>query len=149
MSVKNVQFAVTTHVATVLGYRYGATTTSAELAASVNAEPSFVRRSVTKLARAGLVLTTRGKYGSCALARPPADITLLDIYRAAEAPRAATLHPYPIQPGCPVSPHIPSSLGNVLDQVQASFEAELARHTLAELVDDVRVRNEAAALAGS
>lgn len=147
MSVKNLQFAVSMHIATTLGYRLGESLTSGELAASVNAEPSFVRRSIAKLAKAGLVATTRGKYGACTLARAPQEISLLDIYRAAEAPAAASNHAYPVQPSCPVSAQIKPCMAAVLEDAQTDFEAGLARRSLAELVAAVRAR-EAAADAG-
>jgi Rrf2 family protein len=142
MSVKNLQFAVSMHIAATLAYRRGEPLTSGELACSVNAEPSFVRRSIAKLAKAGLVATTRGKYGACALARAPDDISLLDIYRAAEAPPAATAHSYPVQPGCPVSCQIQPCMAGVLQDAQADFEAGLARRSLAELVAAIRTRED-------
>jgi len=144
MSVKNLQFAVSMHIAATLAYRRGESLTSGELAASVNAEPSFVRRSIAKLAKAGLVATTRGKYGACTLARAPEDISLLDIYRAAEAPPAASGHSYPVQPACPVSSQIQPCMADVLLDAQADFEAGLARRSLAELVAAIRTREAAA-----
>jgi Rrf2 family protein len=140
MSVKNLQFAVSVHLAATLAYRRGESLTSTELASSVNAEPSFVRRAIAKLAKAGLVSTTRGKYGACALARAPQDITLLDLYRAAGAPPAASPHSYPVQASCPVSSQIQPCMASVLQEAQAGFEAGLARRTLAELVDAIRAR---------
>jgi Rrf2 family protein len=145
MSVKNLQFAVSMHIVATLGYRRGEPVTSGELANSVNAEPSFVRRSIAKLAKAGLVATTRGKYGACALARAPEEITLLDIYRAAEAPPAASPHHYPVQPACPVSTAIQPCMAVVLHEAQAGFEAGLAGRTLAELVESIRAREDVAA----
>lgn len=106
---------------------------SAVLAGSVNAEPSFVRRVVSKLAKAGLVTTTRGKGGACALARPAAAITVLDIYRASEAPPAFALHAYPVQQGCRVSRNIRGCMAAVLSDAQHDFENNLARRTLAEV----------------
>ena len=144
MSVKNLQFAVSMHIAATLAYRRGESLTSGELACSVNAEPSFVRRSIAKLAKAGLVATTRGKYGACTLARAPEEITLLDIYRAAEAPPAASSHNYPVQPSCPVSAQIQPCMAGVLQDAQADFEAGLARRSLADLVDAIRTRAVAA-----
>jgi len=138
MSQKNVQFAVAAHVATVLGYFYGEEVTSATLAASVNAEPTFVRRSVAKLSKAGIVTTTRGKNGACTLARAPEEISLLDIYLASEAPETFALHGYPVQEGCPISTNIKSCMNSVLSEAQASFEESLASRTLASLVAGIK-----------
>lgn len=43
---------------------------------------SFVRRIVARLGVAGILSTTRGMGGGVELARPPSDITLLDVCRA-------------------------------------------------------------------
>lgn len=138
MSQKNVQFAVSAHIAAVLGNRYGAEVTSAVLAGSVNAEPSFVRRSVAKLSKAGIVTTTRGKHGACSLARPPEQISLLDIYRASEAPAAFALHDYPVEPVCPISVEIKDAMQAVLADAQAGFEARLAARSLASVIAAIR-----------
>src|SRR6202140_1793014 len=103
MSVRSVQFTVAAHIMAALGYFHGEEISSAALADSVNANPSFVRKSLSKLSKAGLVVTKRGKSGATVLARPPRQITLLDIYRASTAPPAFAIHSYPVQRRCPVS----------------------------------------------
>ena len=137
MSTKNVQFTVATHVMAALAHcaAQGSTgVTSSALACSVNAEPSFVRRAVSKLAKAGLVTTTRGKNGACVLARPAASITLLDIYRASEAPATFSIHDYPVEGACPVSANISACMNEVLACAQQGFEERLARRTVADLL---------------
>jgi DNA-binding IscR family transcriptional regulator len=79
MSVKSVQFTVAAHIMAALGYYHGEEISSATLAESVNADPTFVRKSLSKLSKAGLVMTKRGKSGANVLARSPRQITLLDI----------------------------------------------------------------------
>src|SRR5215510_7687074 len=95
MSVKSVQFAVAAHIMAALGYYHGEEVSSAFLASSVNADPTFVRKSLSKLSKAGLVVTKRGKSGASVLARPPRQITLLDISRASGATPAFAIHSYP------------------------------------------------------
>jgi Rrf2 family protein len=138
MSTKNVQFTVAAHIAAVLGHHYGKDVTSAKLAGSVNAEPSFVRRVIAKLSRAGIIHATRGKNGACTLARPPESISLLDIYRASEGPATFSIHNYPIQSACVTSAHIKGCLVDVLDDAQAGFEARLAARPLSEVVQGIR-----------
>src|SRR6201981_2603241 len=102
MSVKSVQFAVAAHIMAALGYYHGEEISSATLAKSVNADPTFVRKSLSKLSKAGLVATKRGKSGASVLARSPRQITLLDIYRASAAPPAFAIHSYPVNKSCAV-----------------------------------------------
>ena len=140
MSQINVQFSVATHIMAALGAHAGEPVRSAELAGSVHADPTFVRRVLSKLAKAGLVTTLRGKGGACALARAPAQITLLEIYRASAAPAACAMHGYPVQQDCQVSRHIKGCLGAILHDAQASFEQTLSRQTLADLVAAIEHR---------
>ena len=79
MASTSVQFAVATHIMALLGRFREKEIPSAAIAASVNADPTFVRKSLSKLSNAGLVTTTRGKNGASTLTRSPETITLLDI----------------------------------------------------------------------
>jgi len=138
MSVKSVQFAVAAHIMAVLGFDHVEGISSATLAGSVNAEPTFVRKSLSKLSKAGLVVTKHGKSGSSVLARPPRQITLLDIHRASAPPPAFAIHSYPVEKRCPVSCNLKECMSGVLSQAQDSFERSLAKITLADLVRQVR-----------
>ena len=70
--------------------------------------PRFlIRRIVTRLAKAHLLATTRGKGGGLALAKPSDQISLLDVAQAMEGPlalNACTLDPKscPLMKACPV-----------------------------------------------
>jgi len=133
MSQTNVQFSVASHIMASLAARPEQPVRSSDLASSVNADPSFVRRVISKLAKAGLVNTTRGKTGACMLSRPPSQITLLDIYNASEAPKAFVVHQYAVTECCHVSRNIKGCLEAVLQRAQASFEQSLAEQTLADI----------------
>jgi Rrf2 family protein len=137
MSVKSVQFTVAAHIMAALAYRHGEEVSSATLAESVNADPTFVRKSLSKLSKAGLVITRRGKSGASVLARSPRQITLLDIYRASAAPAAFAIHSYPVEKRCRVSCHLKECMSEVLSQAQNSFERSLAKMTLAKLVGQI------------
>jgi Rrf2 family protein len=136
--VKSVQFTVAVHIMAALGYFHGDEVSSATLADSVNADPTFVRKSLSKLSKAGLVVTKRGKSGASVLARPPRQITLLDIYRASAAPPAFAIHSYPVDKRCPVSCQLKECMSGVFSQAQSGFERSLAKITLADLVGQIR-----------
>src|ERR1700745_2871742 len=106
MSATSVQFTVAAHIMAALGFRHGEEIPSAVLAESVNADPTFVRKSLSKLSKAGLIATTRGKNGAGRLTRPPKRITLLDIYRASAAPPVFAIHSYTVEKKCPISCNI-------------------------------------------
>ena len=65
-----VQFTVAAHVMAALGF-FTEEISSATLAESVNADPTFVRKSLSSFVKAGLIyVTTRGKNGASALRVP-------------------------------------------------------------------------------
>ena len=140
MAATSVQFSVATHIMTALGFHYGTEVNSSTLAQSVNAEPTFVRKSLSKLAKAGLVVTTRGKNGACSLARPPEQITLWDVYAASEAPDVFAVHNYPVEKACPVSSNFKGCMSAIQVKTQRSLEQALSRTALSEIVADVRKR---------
>ena len=138
MSATSVQFTVAAHIMAALGFFRGKEIPSATLAESVNADPTFVRKSLSKLSKAGLVVTTRGKNGASALTRSPERITLLDIYRASAAPQTFAIHNYPVENRCPISRNIKGRMSSVLKEAQNSFENALDRITLADVVGEIR-----------
>jgi Rrf2 family protein len=138
MSVKSVQFAVAAHIMAALGYYHGEEISSATLAESVNADPTFVRKSLSKLSKAGLIVTKRGKSGASMLARSARQISLLDIYRASAAPQAFAIHSYPVRRKCPVSRHLKECMSGLLSQAQIGFEKSLAKITLDHLIGQIR-----------
>lgn len=131
------QFSIAVHMMAGLGYTGLSDMTSAQLAASVNTSPSFVRRVLSKLSKAGLVSTTMGKTGSTTLSRNAKDISLLEIYKAVEAPKAFAIHDYPVQQQCKVSCEIKSSMEKVLEKTQSSMEKSLAKISLADVIADL------------
>ena len=133
----NTQFSIAVHLMAALGHGAADERTSSELAASINTSPSFVRRVLAKLSKANLVSTSMGKTGSCALAKKPMDISLLDIYKAVEAPKAFAIHDYPEQKMCMVSCTFKSAMEKVLDKTQGSMEKSLAGIRLADVIEDL------------
>lgn len=134
----NTQFSIAVHLMVGLGCVPGGTTTSGYLALSVNTSASFVRRTLAKLSKAGLVETTTGKSGACVLAKQPEQISLLDIYRAVDSPKVFAIHTYTSQKTCSVSCNIKGALENVLSKAQSGMETSLAQISLAEVIADVR-----------
>jgi len=138
MAATSVQFTVAAHIMAVLGFFQGKEISSATLAESVNADPTFVRKSLSKLFKAGLIATTRGKNGASTLRRSPEQVTLLDIYRASAGPLTFAIHNYPVEKRCPISRNIKGCMSSVLRKAQNGFENTLDRITLADVVGEIR-----------
>ena len=133
MSATNTQFSVGVHVMTALAHHVDRNLISQDLVASVNAQPAVVRKVLSKLAKAGLVKTTRGKNGNTALAKPAGKITLLDIYRATQAPGVFAVHNYPVEEACVISRSHKEIMREALAGSQNAFETHLASKSLAQL----------------
>src|SRR5689334_23869837 len=134
----NIQFSIAVHLLAGLAYKGSEGATSGDLAKSVNTSPSFVRRTLARLSKAGLVETTTGKAGACWLAKDAKDISLLDVYEAVDAPKAFAIHDYSEQKACFVSCHIKNALGKALAKTQKALEASLAEMSLARIVSEMR-----------
>ncbi len=59
---------------------------TSQIAQEQRIPPSFLAKIVSQLSVAGLLQTSRGARGGVSLARPPADITLLDVVEAIDGP---------------------------------------------------------------
>lgn len=112
----------------------------------------FLEAIVSDLRRGGLVRSTRGAHGGYALARPPQDISLADVFRAVDGPLAEVRGLRPQETTyAGVAEHLPSvwvavrtALRTVLDEtsLEQALTGELADHVreLAEAPDAWRSR---------
>ena len=132
----NSQFSVAVHLLSLLNQ--GELPKSSEfIAGSVGVNPVVIRNVTGLLRRAGLLETRRGVTGA-RLTRAAAQISLLDVYRAVQAPETVLkVHQHP-NPVCPVGARIQSVLGEVFSQAQGAMEAELAQVRLADVTSALR-----------
>ncbi len=136
----NTHFAVAVHILVFIAEQGGVPVTSQNVAGSVGTNPSFVRRVVALLGRAGLTKGQEGSGGGTILARDAAKITLRDVYHAVDETRVLVpIHPSP-HPMCKVGGNITGALGATVQQVEEAVDARLERTTIAELLADVNER---------
>ena len=106
---------------------------SAEMAASADANPVYVRRVLGRLREAGIVSSRPGVGGGWELVRDPAEITLGDVWRAIQADdRLLGLHE--VNPRCEVGQAIQRDLAAIDRRVSAAVQSELDRITVAEML---------------
>lgn len=141
----NTRLAVATHILTFLQTMDGQPATSELIASSVNTNPTFIRRLLAQLNKAGLTTSQLGTGGGALLARPGDRITMLDVYQAIDEDRQVfALHEQP-NPKCPVGRNINVVLKGRMAEAEAALEAQLARTTIADLASDIAKRNASAA----
>lgn len=126
------------HVLTVLAYKEGDRVTSAFLAGSVNTNPVIIRRLMLALQRAKLVDTCKGAGSGSRLSRAPARINLAHIYGAVEDSDAFATPSRKPNSACPVGNCILDTLERVFASAQAALEKDLAKTTLADIIESVK-----------
>lgn len=112
---------------------------SAAIAASIESNPSLIRRLMSTLVKAGLLQSQPGAVAP-KLTRPLDEITLLDVYKAIDE-NGRLLHvDEKTQPACIVGGNIQDTLNEVYDQVQKDAEASMDKVTLQQIVDGILTR---------
>lgn len=133
------RFAVAVHVLAVLAYKEGEAVTSARLAGSVNTNPVVIRRLLLLLQAAGFIETRKGAGAGSRLSCAPGRITLADVYQAVETEEPFTSHSKRPNRACPVGHCIQGALEEVFASAEAALQQELAKTTLADILELVKV----------
>ena len=126
------------HVLAVLAYKEGDRVTSGFLAGSVNTNPVIIRRLLLALKRARLVETGKGAGSGSRLSRAPARINLCEVYRAVEEAEAFAAPSRKPNEACPVGNCIHNVLVNIFESAQQAMERDLAKTTLANVLDTIK-----------
>ena len=134
------RFAMAVHVLAVLAYKQGDRVTSSYLAGSVNTNPVIVRRLLLTLQKAKLVDTSKGAGAGSRLERSPARISLAEVYKAVEEDDAFAMPAREPNQGCPVGQCIQDELERVFTSAENAMIDQLARVTVADVVNSVRTK---------
>jgi Rrf2 family transcriptional repressor of oqxAB len=113
---------------------------SAELAKSLGANPSFVRKLIVPLVQDKLLRSQMGKTGGVRLARPAAQITLRDIYSAVVADTKIWAPRTGIPHRCLVSSNVQGYFEELIDDAQDAILSMLGQRTLLEVLTELEVR---------
>ena len=133
------RFTIAVHIITAVEYFQGKeTVTSSFLAGSVGANPVIIRNVMGKLKDAGILSISQGKSG-ISLARPLAEISFYDVYKAVDCVDESGLFHFHEKPNtdCPVGRNIHSAMDEQLQSIQDAMEASMKSITLAEIADSV------------
>src|SRR5580704_1398819 len=132
------RFAMAVHVLAVLAYQEGDRVTSATLAGSINTNPVIVRRLLLSLQKARLVDTCKGAGSGSRLSRSPRRINMAEIYRSVEDSESFATPARKPSAACPVGHHILETLDRVFASAQGAMERDLAKTTLADVIETVK-----------
>ena len=126
------------HILTALAYRQPELVNSEYLANSLQTNPGLVRRVLSKLVKARLVESVKGKHGGYRLVHPAESINLKMIYDAVDAGpifRSFDKEPFTL---CPVSCQIGSVLFGLYEDLEEALLSKMAEMPLASLVDEIQ-----------
>src|ERR1700722_5859782 len=111
---------------------------SAQLARSLDTNPSLVRKLMVPLVQDGLVTSIKGRSGGVRLGRPADQITLEEIYRSSIGDKPLWA-PRPEGPReCLVTNHSAEYFVRLTDETEAAVLGMLAGRTLADSLDELR-----------
>jgi len=125
------RFAVAVHVLVALCHQNGRPLSSDMLARSASTNPVVIRRLLAMLGRAGLTQSQSGAGGGATLARDPAGITLLEVFRAVEDPDLFSHPKCAANQECCVARTVPALVAEVTRRAQNALESELEATTVA------------------
>lgn len=108
------------------------------LAKSVNTNAVVIRRLLSDLHEAGLVVSRTGYSGGTCLTKDPKDITLLEIYRAVSHGEVFSLHRQKPDQDCPVGKNIESVLCDLQKEIDRAIEERLGNYTLSDIILMIR-----------
>src|SRR5712671_4918926 len=128
------RFAVAVHALTLMAWSDDEPLKSEQIAVSVNTNPVVIRRMLCELAEDKLVVSHTGATGGSRLARKPALISLLDVYRAVECTDIFSLHPKRPSHRCPVGASIGPVLKNVRGEIDSAIQDVLGKITIEDVV---------------
>ena len=126
----NTRFATGVHILVLLAAEPETLQTSTSLAEHLNTNPVVIRRVLSSLQRADLILSQKGPTGGSRLSKPAKAITLADIYKAVES------NPLFYSPASTagLGAKVNVALGKTFDSAKRCVIEELAQTTLAQMV---------------
>lgn len=131
------RFVVAVHILTGMAVGEGKPMRSEDIAYSVNTGAVVIRGLLSRLGDAGLTRSQLGAGGGALLAKPAADIRLLDVYEAVEETELFSVHRTPPCENCAVGGNILAALQSPLARARQALEDELAKTTIADIAAEV------------
>lgn len=114
--------------------------TSEAMAHMLGTHPVVVRRTMALLKKQGYVSSEKGHRGGWALAKPLAQITLLDIHQALGSTSLLAIGLSTDHPQCLVEQAVNAALTEAFEAAQALLITQLGGVTLQQLADDFERR---------
>ncbi len=133
----NSQFSIAVHILTILAKKKDERVKSDCIAQSVNTNPVVIRRLLSNLQEANLVVSQVGSTGGTSLSKLPKDIHLADIYKAVAGGEVFALHPNKPDENCPIGKNIAAVLCRLQKEIDKTVEEKLKQYTLRDIIEEI------------
>ena len=133
----NSQFAIAIHVLTILAKSGDERVKSDYIAGSVNTNPVVIRRLLSNLQDANLVVSQVGATGGTSLAKQPKDIHLSEVYKALPCGEIFALHSKEANQDCPIGRNMAAFLCGLQKEIDKSMEEKLNQYTLRDVIEKI------------
>ncbi|KQM50403.1 Rrf2 family transcriptional regulator [Chryseobacterium sp. Leaf201] len=133
--MSNTRFATAVHIMTLLADSPQDWLTSEWMAGSININPVMVRKELSVLREAGLVISRQGKEGGSQLSRNAEAITIAEIYAAVKNTDVLGKKNQKLNPLCPVGKEINNHLNDLFKETDQLVIQFLGNKTLKEFTD--------------
>lgn len=128
--MNNTRFSTAMHILTLLSKSQDNLMTSDWIAGSININAAIVRKEISVLRNAGLVISKQGKEGGSQLCKSPELIKLSDVFIAINESELMGKKNQNPNPDCPVGKNINQQLDVLYQQVNQQVEDFLSTKTL-------------------
>ncbi|RKS95972.1 Rrf2 family transcriptional regulator [Chryseobacterium defluvii] len=133
--MNNTRFATAIHIMTLLEKSPQEWLTSEWIAGSININPAIVRKEMSVLREAGLIISRQGKEGGSMLAKNPESISISDIYSAVKNTEVLGKKNQNPNPACSVGKEINDHLNTLFDETDKLVVSFLGNKSLKEFSD--------------
>lgn len=136
--MNNTRFATAIHIMTLLAESPQDWLTSEWMAGSININPVIVRKELSVLREAGLIISRQGKEGGSQLARNAYNISISEIYLAVKNTEVLGKKNNNPNPACPVGKEINEHLNTLFAETDQLVLDFLGNKSLQEFSDQFR-----------
>ena len=133
----NSQFAMAVHVMAMLANNCDERMKSGYIAKSVNTNAVVIRRLLSDLHEADLVVSQTGYSGGTCLTRQPEKVGLLEIYEAVAHDNIFGLHAKEPDQGCDIGSTITTVLGQLQTEIDGAVKEKFSGYTLQDVIDEL------------
>jgi len=133
--MNNTRFATAVHIMTLLEKSPQEWLTSEWIAGSININPVIVRKEMSVLREAGLIISRQGKEGGSRLARNPVSISISEIYAAVKNTEVLGKKNQNPNPACSVGKDINVHLNTLFEETDKLVVSFLGNKSLKEFSD--------------